>query len=123
MIIMDGGNTDGARELLDSLRGEDDLRIVFHEKNQGKEAADKTGFMHARGDLAAVQDADREYDPQDFRLLLQPILETQADVFYGSRADPISSSCPCGTTDCALCGAFCGIPTPRRGTTWQGRAR
>jgi glycosyltransferase involved in cell wall biosynthesis len=61
------------------------LQIVFHDENRGKGAALQTGFMKARGDIVIIQDADMEYDPQDYRLLLQPILEGQADVVYGSR--------------------------------------
>jgi glycosyltransferase involved in cell wall biosynthesis len=83
--VVDDGSTDGARELLEKWRGERDVKIVFHERNQGKGAALKTGFLQARGDVVVVQDADREYDPRDFRLLLQPIIENQADVVYGSR--------------------------------------
>lgn len=90
MVIVDDGSRDGTRQLLARLRDEAapanaDLRIVLHDKNQGKGAALKTGFAHATGDVVVVQDADMEYDPRDFRQLLQPILEGEADVVYGSR--------------------------------------
>jgi glycosyltransferase involved in cell wall biosynthesis len=84
IIVVDDGSSDGTREVLQSLR-EEDLKIVFHERNQGKGAALKTGFMQATGDVVVVQDADMEYDPEDLRLLLQPILDSSADVVYGSR--------------------------------------
>lgn len=90
LVIVDDGSRDGTRELLTAWRdsGEErhrDLVIVLHEKNRGKGAALKTGFQHATGDVVVVQDADMEYDPQDLRSLLQPILEDQADVVFGSR--------------------------------------
>jgi glycosyltransferase involved in cell wall biosynthesis len=85
IILVDDGSTDGTREVLERLRDEADLKVVLHEKNQGKGAALKTGFLEASGDIVVVQDADMEYDPQDFRLLIQPIIENTADVVYGTR--------------------------------------
>ena len=90
MVIVDDGSRDGTRDLLGRLRDSNDptnadLRIIFHERNQGKGAALKTGFAACTGDVVIVQDADMEYDPQDFRALLQPIVEGAADVVYGSR--------------------------------------
>jgi glycosyltransferase involved in cell wall biosynthesis len=90
IVIVDDGSRDGTRDLLARLRdGGDaasaDLRIVLHERNQGKGAALKTGFEICTGDAVVVQDADMEYDPRDFRQLLQPIIEGEADVVYGSR--------------------------------------
>jgi glycosyltransferase involved in cell wall biosynthesis len=90
IVIVDDGSRDGTRELLKSWQESNDERhrglvIVLHEKNQGKGAALKTGFRHCTGDVVVVQDADMEYDPQDLRTLLQPIVEDQADVVFGSR--------------------------------------
>lgn len=85
MILIDDGSTDGTRELLDSWRGQADLKVVFHERNHGKGAAIKTGFGQASGNVVIVQDADLEYDPAEFPLLIQPIVEGEADVVFGSR--------------------------------------
>lgn len=85
MIVVDDGSTDGARQVLERLQDDRDLVVLFHTHNQGKGAALKTGFLRARGDIVVVQDADMEYDPQDFRVLIQPILANRADVVYGSR--------------------------------------
>ncbi|HEY7156056.1 MAG TPA: glycosyltransferase family 2 protein [Gemmataceae bacterium] len=85
IILVDDGSTDGTRDLLASLEGAEDLRIIYHERNQGKGAAIRTGFYHARGDVVVIQDADLEYDPAEFPRLLQPIVEGKADVVYGSR--------------------------------------
>src|SRR4029077_19139461 len=63
----------------------DGLRLVVHAANRGKGAALRTGFAHARGDIVLVQDADLEYDPRDYPLLLEPLLEDQADVVFGNR--------------------------------------
>ncbi len=84
IILVDDGSDDGVGELIASWEAPD-LRVFRHEKNQGKGAALKTGFAHARGDVVIVQDADLEYDPVDYLHLLQPIIEGQADVVYGSR--------------------------------------
>lgn len=95
IILVDDGSTDGTRELLEKVQEDADLRVVFHERNQGKGAALKTGFAHARGDVVVIQDADMEYDPRDFHFLLQPILEDRADVVYGSRfSNPNSGVSP-----------------------------
>lgn len=85
VIVVDDGSTDGTRELL--LELEDTLidRLIFHEQNRGKGAALRTGFAHATGDVVVVQDADMEYDPHEFQLLLRPILLGKADAVYGSR--------------------------------------
>jgi glycosyltransferase involved in cell wall biosynthesis len=86
LVLVDDGSTDGSRDLLDQLAAEfPDVRVVKHERNQGKGAALKTGFQHARGDVVVIQDADLEYDPNDYPALLQPILQGEADVVYGSR--------------------------------------
>ena len=85
LIVVDDGSTDGAREVLQELSAQQDVRVVYHDHNQGKGAALKTGFLQASGDVVVVQDADMEYDPEDFWLLLQPIIEGTADVVLGSR--------------------------------------
>jgi glycosyltransferase involved in cell wall biosynthesis len=86
VIVVDDGSTDGTRELLKELEREGLIdTLVFHEQNQGKGAALQTGFQHASGDVTVVQDADLEYDPFEFPLLLQPILSGKADAVYGSR--------------------------------------
>ena len=61
------------------------LKILFHDKNQGKGAALKTGFQEVTGDIVIIQDADLEYNPQEYQILIQPILEGKADAVYGSR--------------------------------------
>jgi glycosyltransferase involved in cell wall biosynthesis len=86
VIVVDDGSTDGTRELLKKLEGEGLIdTLVFHEVNKGKGAALQTGFQHAKGDVTVVQDADLEYDPREFPLLLHPILSGKADAVYGSR--------------------------------------
>ncbi len=85
IIMVDDGSTDGTRVLMDGLVVRYGVKAVKHEKNQGKGAALCTGFQHATGDLVVVQDADLEYDPDDYHMLLRPFLEQNADVVYGSR--------------------------------------
>lgn len=90
LIIIDDGSTDGSREFLTELKNRRgaptaDLQIIFHEKNRGKGGAIRTGFLACTGDAVIIQDADLEYDPADYRHLLQPIIEGEADVVYGSR--------------------------------------
>ena len=85
IIIVDDCSTDGTRDLLAALDGAPGVRVVLHEVNRGKGAALRSGFAHASGDLIIIQDADLEYDPDEYSKLLQPILDNQADVVYGSR--------------------------------------
>jgi glycosyltransferase involved in cell wall biosynthesis len=85
IILVDDGSTDGTREVLASLDAGDDLEVHYHERNQGKGAALRTGFAKAAGDIVIVQDADLEYDANQFPYLIQPIVEGLADVVYGSR--------------------------------------
>lgn len=85
IILVDDGSTDGTRDLLTSWQGQSDLKVLLHDVNQGKGAALKTGFANASGDVVIVQDADLEYDPAEYRKLIQPIVEDQADVVFGSR--------------------------------------
>lgn len=86
VIVIDDGSTDGTRDILPALEAEGIIgRLIFHERNQGKGAALRTGFQHATGDVVVVQDADLEYDPYEFPILLEPILTGKADAVYGSR--------------------------------------
>jgi glycosyltransferase involved in cell wall biosynthesis len=85
IIIVDDCSRDGTRDLLRSEIAPLVDKVLFHEVNQGKGAALRTGFRAATGDVVVVQDADLEYDPQDYPRLLQPILEGKADVVFGSR--------------------------------------
>lgn len=83
VIIVDDCSKDGTREILKKLPKR--YKVIYQERNQGKGAALQAGFMATTGDLVIVQDADLEYDPEDYNLLLKPILRGQADVVYGSR--------------------------------------
>ena len=83
IIMIDDFSTDGTREILAELK--DQYKIFYHEKNKGKGAALRTGFEHITGDITIIQDADLEYDPVDYKPLIQLILDGKADVAYGSR--------------------------------------
>jgi glycosyltransferase involved in cell wall biosynthesis len=85
IIVVDDGSQDGTRDILKKLDGKDKLRVILHEKNQGKGAAVRTGMDAARGEILLIQDADLEYDPRDYPALLKPLEEGLADVVYGSR--------------------------------------
>ncbi|MBN8820501.1 MULTISPECIES: glycosyltransferase family 2 protein [unclassified Spirosoma] len=85
IIIVDDGSTDGTRDRLNTYRSVPNMTIVFHEHNQGKGAAIRTAIQHMTGDIAIVQDADLEYEPQDYLALVQPIVEGKEQVVYGSR--------------------------------------
>lgn len=85
LVIVDDGSTDGTRDYLNRLRDQDGYKIIFHEQNKGKGAALRTGFAHSTGDIIIIQDADLEYDPDEYPKLLEPILDGRADVVYGSR--------------------------------------
>jgi glycosyltransferase involved in cell wall biosynthesis len=85
IIVVDDGSQDGTRELLKELDGQDKVRVILHEKNQGKGAAVRSGMDAAQGEIMLIQDADLEYDPRDYATLLQPLDEGIADVVYGSR--------------------------------------
>lgn len=85
IIIVDDFSTDGTREHLKTIENDLDLRIFYHAVNQGKGAALRTGFGNVSGDIVIVQDADLEYDPNEYERLIKPILDDKADVVYGSR--------------------------------------
>lgn len=82
VIVVDDGSTDSTRKNLSKIKWP---KIVFHEKNQGKGAAVKTGIKKSSGDYIIIQDADLEYDPEYIKILVKPILEGKAKVVYGTR--------------------------------------
>lgn len=86
IILVDDYSSDGTRELLQGLeQDQSSLRVLFHPENRGKGAALRSGFAEAQGDFVIVQDADLEYNPEEYPLLLEPLLDGRADVVYGSR--------------------------------------
>jgi glycosyltransferase involved in cell wall biosynthesis len=85
IICVDDGSTDRSREILEDQSRYLDTRVFFHRANRGKGGAVRTGLLNATGDIVLIQDADLEYDPRDYEILLRPILEGRAKVVYGSR--------------------------------------
>lgn len=83
IILIDDMSTDGTREHLKDF--EEKYKVFYHDKNQGKGAAIRTGMAHITGDIMVIQDADLEYDPEDYKDLIQLIVDDRADVVYGSR--------------------------------------
>ncbi|MCW8129244.1 MAG: glycosyltransferase [Planctomycetota bacterium] len=86
LIVVDDGSTDGTRKILERLAAEiPEIKYIPHERNQGKGAAIRTAIAAATGDFTIFQDADLEYDPDDYPRIMEPLLSGQADVVYGSR--------------------------------------
>lgn len=86
IIVIDDNSSDGTKEILkNEYEDKENFKIVFKEKNEGKTDAIKTGLKYVDGDVVIIQDADLEYEPQDYVKLIEPILENKADVVYGSR--------------------------------------
>ena len=86
VVIVDDCSTDKSLAVArDMAKRHPEVTVLHHDKNRGKGAALRTGFIHATGDFVGVQDADMEYDPQEYHILLQPILANKADVVFGSR--------------------------------------
>ena len=85
ILIVDDGSTDGTRALLKQWENDPLVKVIYHAVNQGKGAAVRTGFQNATGDVFIIQDADLEYDPREYPILLKPIEEGKTQVVYGSR--------------------------------------
>ena len=84
IIVVDDGSQDESREILEAI-SDPQVRVIMHTVNQGKGAALRTGFSHATSEFVIVQDADLEYDPSEYPLVLEPLLDNRADVVFGSR--------------------------------------
>ncbi len=84
IIIVDDFSTDSTREILRNIKYKN-IRIFYHEKNSGKGYSIRTGLQHITGDIIIIQDADLEYNPEEYSKLIQPILDGKTDVVYGSR--------------------------------------
>jgi glycosyltransferase involved in cell wall biosynthesis len=85
LVVVDDCSQDGTQAIAHRLASEGKIRLISHEKNQGKGGALQTGFQAAQGDIIIIQDADLEYDPEEYPKLLKPILDGKADVVFGSR--------------------------------------
>ncbi len=85
IILVDDFSTDGTRDIIKEYESRKNFQVLYHNHNQGKGAALRTGFSKVTGDIIIIQDADLEYNPSDYGTLLEPILDGRADVVYGSR--------------------------------------
>ncbi|MHB8509663.1 MAG: glycosyltransferase family 2 protein [Candidatus Dormibacteria bacterium] len=85
IILVDDGSSDGTAEIIRKLGAEPDVTALFHERNRGKGAAVRTALAAATGEVVLIQDCDLEYDPRDYGILLEPIINGDSDVVYGSR--------------------------------------
>jgi len=85
IILVDDASTDGSRQIVKKLAQNPGIKAIFHDRNQGKGMAIRTGIKHSQGDYTIIQDADLEYDPRDYLKLLKPIQDDKAQVVYGSR--------------------------------------
>jgi len=85
ILLIDDFSSDGTREVLKKYENKEDFQVLYHDHNQGKGAALRTGFSNVNGDIIIIQDADLEYNPADYGTLIEPILDGRADVVYGSR--------------------------------------
>jgi glycosyltransferase involved in cell wall biosynthesis len=85
IIIVDDASIDGTKDILNELKDEKGITVFFHQTNQGKGAALRKAFQHVKGEIVIIQDADLEYDPQEYSKLIKPIIEGKADAVYGSR--------------------------------------
>jgi glycosyltransferase involved in cell wall biosynthesis len=85
ILLIDDFSTDGTREILKNYENKENFQVLYHNRNQGKGAALRTGFSNVNGDIIIIQDADLEYNPADYGTLIEPIMDGRADVVYGSR--------------------------------------
>ena len=85
ILLIDDFSSDGTREVLKRYENKENFQVLYHDHNQGKGAALRTGFSNVNGDIIIIQDADLEYNPADYETLIEPILDGRADVVYGSR--------------------------------------
>tara|TARA_X000000368_G_scaffold395159_1_gene362373 strand:- start:47 stop:745 length:699 start_codon:yes stop_codon:yes gene_type:complete len=85
IIIVDDCSNDGSRKILEKFKKHQNIKIIFHEKNKGKGGAIKSAAKHISGEIVIIQDADLEYDPRDYEVLVGPIIKNETNVVYGSR--------------------------------------
>ncbi len=85
IILIDDCSSDGTRELLKGFDKQNNIKVLFHDKNQGNGATLRTGIQNVRGDMVIIQNADLEYDPGEYRRLIQPIVENRVDVVFRFR--------------------------------------